>query len=121
MASTPEQIEAVKSKDETFTQLVESLEAAHGRIGVVTHPDGRTWRVVMRKPKRAEYKMFRANSNNAQRVADAQETFLLQTCVYPASRAELDVLLDEWPGIPEACGRTILDLCGMTGVESGKG
>ena len=97
------------------------LEAKHGRIGVVTHPDGKSWAIVLRKPRRNEYKMFRAHSNNPQRLADAQEVLVTQTCIWPADPNALQALMDEWPGIPEACGRTLIELAGMSGLEQGKG
>lgn len=96
------------------------LEAKHGRIGVVTHPDGKSWTVVLRKPRRAEYKMFRAHSNDPRRAPDAQENLIKQTCVFPDA-AGLEALLEDWPGIPEACGRTLIELAGMSGLEQGKG
>ncbi len=97
------------------------LEQTHGRIGVVTSPDGRSWGVVMRKPKRAEYKMFRANatSDKVQIKNEAQETFFKQTCVWPNAQS-LDALLEEWPGIPEACSGVLMSLAGMSGAEQGK-
>jgi hypothetical protein len=100
-------------------KLLADLEAAHGRIGVVTAKNG-AWEVVLRKPSRAEYKMFRSLSHNAQKLPEAQEQLFGQTCVYPADRAAREVLLDEWPGIPEACGQMLIDLAGMSGIESGK-
>jgi hypothetical protein len=99
-------------------KLVE-LEAKHGRIGVVTHPDAKSWAVVLRKPRRGEYKMFRAHSNNPQRAPDAQENLVKQTCVWPEP-AGLEAMLEEWPGIPEACGRMLIELAGMSGLEQGK-
>lgn len=100
-------------------QLAE-LEQKHGRIGVVSHPDDKSWVVVLRKPKRAEYKMFRAHANNPQHAPDSQENLLKQTCVWSYPTA-LDPLLEEWPGIPEACGKTLAMLAGMSGLEQGKG
>jgi len=101
-------------------EKLEELEALHKRIGVVTHPDGKSWYVVLRKPKRAEYKLFRANSNNPQLQAEAQEKLFKCTCVVPATQPEIEALLDEWPGIPEACARMFIELAGMAGVEEGK-
>jgi hypothetical protein len=39
--------------------------------------------------------------------------------VYPIA-AEIEPLLNEWPGIPEACGKMIVELAGMSGFEQGK-
>ena len=43
-----------------------------------------------------------------------------QTCVWPEGQAAVDTLLDEWPGIPEACGNMFMSLAGMAGTEQGK-
>jgi hypothetical protein len=108
------------SASDAFTTLLTELEAKHKRIGVVTHPDGKSWVVVLRKPTRAEYKMFRSNSNSPQKASDAQEIHCRSTVVYPPSKEAFDALLEEWPGIPEACGKTIIELAGMSGLEQGK-
>jgi hypothetical protein len=100
-------------------EQVAEFEAKYGRIGIVTAQDGESWRVVLRKPTRAEYKMFRSNANNPQRASDAPEHLFTAICVYP-SAAELTVLLNEWPGIPEACGKMVIELAGMSGFEQGK-
>lgn len=99
---------------------VKALEATHKYIGVVTASDGKSWRVVLRKPTRVEYKRFRAFSNNPQRVDQAQETLFNDICVWPAGQQAREMLLDEWPGIPEACGKMMLELAGMSGIEAGK-
>jgi hypothetical protein len=100
-------------------QLAE-LESTHKRIGVVAHPDGKSWFVVLRKPNYLEYKLFRANANNPTTLPDAQEKLFRATCVVPEKAADQVALLNDWPGIPEACGKTFAMLAGMTGVEEGK-
>lgn len=104
---------------EEFKKTLVELEAKHRRIGVISHADGSSWVVVLRKPARAEYKMFRASANNPAKAPEAGETLVKQTCVYPDA-ATLDALLEDWPGIPEACTKTIVELAGMSGVEQGK-
>jgi hypothetical protein len=100
---------------------IKALEATHKTIGVVTAADGKSWRVILRKPNRGEYKRFRAFSNNPQRVDVAQETLFNDICVWPAGSTEREALLNEWPGIPEACGKMLMELAGMAGTEQGKG
>lgn len=63
---------------------------------------GNTWECVFRAPKRAEYKLFRANAHNSARIADANEVLAMQTVVFPPSRELFDALLDRFPAIPEA-------------------
>lgn len=94
------------------------LEAKYGRIGVVTHHDGKSWAIVLRKPKRAEYKLFRANVNNPARAPEAQETLVKQTCVFPDANG-LEAMLEDWPGIPEAAGKMLSELAGLAGIEQG--
>ena len=40
--------------------------------------------------------------------------------VVPSTPADVQSLLDEWPGIPEACGSLLMSLAGMAGNERGK-
>lgn len=101
-------------------EKLRELEAAHKRIGVVTHHDGKSWAVVVRKPSYKEYKLFKANANNPATTSDAQERLFKATCVLPETLADVQALLEEWPGIPEACGKVFQELAGMTGVEEGK-
>ena len=97
-----------------------ALETQHKRIGVVYHQqDKNLWAVVLRKPNRAEYKRFRAWCNNPQRVADAQEQLFNDTIVWPA-KADREAMLEDWPGIPEACAKMLVELAGMSGVEHQK-
>lgn len=101
-------------------EQIKDLETKYSRIGIVQSPDqGKSWTVVLRKPTRPEYRRFRAESNDPRRAPDAQETLVTSTCVFP-DRGGLQALLDEWPGIPEACAKVLIELAGMAGVEQGK-
>ena len=113
-----------------FTQdRLTELEATHGRIAVVRgkraqHADDKTpypWEVIFRRPKRAEYKMYRANSIDPAQRAEAQETLCKQCVVEPTSREAFDTLLDEWPGICEAATDAITSLVGLAADDQGKG
>ncbi len=101
-------------------EQIAALEATHGRIGVMAHSDDKSWVVVLRKPNGGEYKRFRAQSVDTAQRAMAQERLFTSTCVYPSTPAEVQALLDEWPGIPEACGSLLMSLAGMAGNERGK-
>lgn len=96
-------------------QQVEEFDAKYGRIAHVKGmplpgEDEPSWEVVLRKPRRAEYKVYR--SQVTQSIADATEYYVLATCVHPTGDA-LEALLDEYPGIPEACGKQIHKLVGL--------
>ena len=77
------------------------------------------WEIVLRKPTRIEYKHFRSQCHNDARIADAQEEMVRKLMVYPEGDA-ISNLLEDWPGIPEACGEALRDLAGMSGQESAK-
>lgn len=104
----------------TDEQIAE-LEAKHGRIGVLTHPDGETWGVVLRKPTGAELKIFRRDAGDARKKDDAQEAFFRRLCVYPDPPG-LQALLDEWPGIADGptASKVLQSLAGLESVERGK-
>jgi hypothetical protein len=105
---------------------IDKLEQQYGRIAVVRsanrdklgYPE---WTIVLRKPNRGEYKMFRAQTNNPAQKADAQETFIRQTCVVP-DRVGLDALLEEYPGIADSEGVTeaCKALTGLSSVQDAK-
>ena len=98
-------------------EQLDQLETQHKRIAHVRAKDG-SWEVVFRKPTRMEYKQYRASSNNEVKKADAQEALCRQIVVYPA-KADYDILLDEWPAIPEACGEALRSLLSL-GADEGK-
>lgn len=112
---TPEQTEAVKA-----------LEEKHGRIGLVHSEDTKAdgtyeWFVVLRKPTSAEYKQIKslAHKEQSEKVTEAA---LRRLAVLPgASTPELDALLAEWPGIPDAAYPMYMKLSGGTGDARGKG
>ena len=97
---------------------IQKLRETHGRIEVVTGKGG-AWVVVYRKPTRAEYKRFRAMSHRPEAVADAQEALARSCAVFPA-KAEYDALLEDYPAIPEASGKALGDLAGISAEETGK-
>ena len=91
---------------------IKALEVTHKRVAVVRskHDD---WEVVYRRPTRQEYKRFRAM---AQSNPDAQEQLCRSIVVFPSKEA-FDALLEDWPGIPEASAKAIMDLTGMQSKE----
>ena len=99
------------------SEQVQEFEAKHGRIAHVRGKDG-AWECVFRKPKRAEYKRFRALAVSDSK-AEAQEWLALATCVYPDATA-LEALLDNYPGIPEAAAGKLTELAGIATEETGK-
>lgn len=95
-------------------EAIKELETTHKRVAHL-HDVGGEWEIVLRKPTRPEYKHFRAMINGAQ-ASDAQEMLVRKLCVYP-DRETFDALLEDWPGIPEACGAAIKSLTGMSASE----
>ncbi len=110
----------MKKEELLSSEAIEKLEAEHGRIAHVrAKEDNRgdvAWEVVLRKPKRAEVKMFRAQSHNPAQQSEAQEILTRKICVYP-SIEKLDALLEDGWAIGEACGPALNRLIGV-GVGS---
>lgn len=111
--------------DVQFTDIVSAekqaeLEAKYGELRALRHAS-KPLAVVLREPRRAEYKMYRAGAINERTRPEAQETLFKQICVFPEGAAAIEQLLDAWPAAPEACTALIDKLAGLTGVEQGKG
>lgn len=101
-------------------EQLSELEATHKRIAHVQGKGTPTpWEVVLRKPTRAEYKHYRSQSNNPAQTADAQEILVRKLVVHPSAEA-FDVMLEEWPGIAEACGNAISILAGFSAAADAK-
>lgn len=108
------------SKDE-----LDKLRADHPQ-GIV-HLIGKTlpgarepaWECVFRAPNRNEYKMYRANAHNRDRVADAGDALAIQTNVYPGREA-FQALIEKFPAIPEALTGSD-DLKAITGLATEEG
>jgi len=103
-------------------EVLLDLEHRYEQIAVVASDDEGEWAAVLRPPSRKEYKLFRANANDARKTADSQEGLFLATCVRPEGVPAAEALLELWPGIPEACADAgaFQSLSGMTGIEEGK-
>ena len=112
---------------------ISTLEASYGRILHITGSND-AWTIVLRKPKRTEYKQFRSKTHDPKQISDAQEILVRQIIVgvdgqiaaaedkaaLNLVREQFDKLLEEWPGIPEACGDSLQELVGMAGSEQTK-
>lgn len=106
-------------------EKLEELEKQHGRIAHLKGPPvpgskanengdrEPCWEIVLKKPTRQQYAYFRKLGHNEQRKSEAQEELVSNTMVYPSTKSEVEALLDEWPGIPEAATKAIMSLTGM--------
>lgn len=101
------------------TEQLNEFRAAHPQGIVHLIGKGGAWECVFRAPTRNEYKMYRANSHNAARVADANETLAIQTNVHPGREAFM-ALLEKFPAIGEAFGGSD-ELKEITGVAVEEG
>jgi len=101
-------------------EQIAALELEHKVIAHIIGKNNR-WEIVFRKPKRSEYKMYRASAHNPAKVADAQEILLRQVIVFPA-KAAFDDLLDEYPGICDnsAVSGALLEMIGASAEEEKK-
>ena len=100
---------------------LDKYRAEHPRGIVHLIGKAQTWECVFQIPTRNEYKMFRANSHNPSRVADANDTLAIQTVLYP-EREAFQALLETYPAIPEAFSSNdeLKALVGMTTEEGAK-
>jgi len=99
---------------------IAALDAQYKRTAVVkavrSNGEGPIWCVVLRKPSRPEYKLWRSQTHDEGLKADSQELLVRKLIVWPKlDAAGIEALLDDWPGIPEACGQALLDLTGAAG------
>ncbi len=104
----------------TADQIAE-LEAKHGEIAILNGPAG-AYQVAFRKPTRAEYRLFRANIHNPQKVAEAQEALGMATVVYP-DRTAYVALIEKFYAIPDtkAFSDAMNRLMHLAAEEQGKG
>lgn len=107
---SPEQLSELQAKHKRVAHLVSST---------VNDDGSPEWEVVLRRPTRHEYKHYRSQCHDSARISDAQEELVRKLMVVPSGEA-ITTLIDDWPGIPEACGAAIAKLAGMSGQESAK-
>lgn len=88
--------------------LVDRLKAEHGEVYLVRAAGAE---VVVRPPRRAEYRRFRALVMDESRRADALERLVRDCTVHPAPE-ELDDLLERKPALAEVVGAKLLELAG---------
>ena len=105
-------------------QQIDALEAEHGEIAHVVGRDygkGPAWEIVLRRPERKHYKVFRAMANHPEKKSDAQEYLTKQMVVYPPPD-KFAALLEENLGLCESDGvsKAITALCRMESDDSGK-
>ena len=114
---------------------LEQLEAEYKRILHIVGADN-AWEIVLRKPKRDEYKQFRSRTHNPAQVADAQEILCRNIIVAVGNvmalpntpqnvqkvREAFNELLEDFPGVAEAAGveDALQALVGMAGQEQKK-
>lgn len=110
-------------------EQIQELEAKHKRIAVVrssetkedTKPPEPEWLVVLRRPTGTEWKLMKAIANDPKLAGAAgpNERCFRMLVVQPVG-PELEALLEEWPGVPDACAHPILELAGAVGASRGK-
>lgn len=75
--------------------------------------------VLVRAPKRGEWKRFKAAAINEKQRADATENLVRSCVVYPAE-AEFTKLLDRYPALADSLGEVVVDLAGAEDALVGK-
>lgn len=82
---------------------------------------GEAFEIIVRKPTRQEYRMWRTKVANPQTLPDASEELIRQCAVHP-DRAGVEALFNEFPAIAESDGAqaAIKRLTGMSSQEAAK-
>lgn len=91
--------------------IIDKLKSEHGECKLVK-TNG--LEIVVRRPRRGEYKRFMKGVSNDRDKADAVETLVLDCVVHP-TRKEFDALLDTLPALCEELGEHVLELAGLSG------
>lgn len=76
--------------------------------------------VLVRAPKRGEWKRFKAAAINEKQRADATEN-LVRSCVVHPAEAEFSKLLERFPALADSLGEIVVDLAGAEDALVGKG
>ena len=100
-------------------EQLQELEAQHGRIAHVRSRTEGEWEIVLKKPKRSDYKMYRTQSSNPRDLLDAQEILVRKMLVFPDADT-FAAMLEEYPAIPEACTMAVVNLTGMAVAADSK-
>jgi hypothetical protein len=119
--SDPKPAAPVTNGKKVTPELLDKLKAEHRYIAYVNgeFDDEIVWEVVLRKPTSKEYKQLRAQVTDGNQKAMAGEAVFRKIIIYP-SRDQIDALLEEWPGVAEACGGAINKLAGLVANEGSK-
>lgn len=92
-------------------EVIDQAKQAHGEVYCL---EGADVAVLVRSPKRAEYRKFKATVlGNQAAAADALETLLREVVVFPDSAA-FDALLEQKPGLSETFGQKVLEIAGVS-------
>lgn len=98
------------------------LEAKYpGLTRLAQEIDGEDVEFFVRRPTRAEYKMWRVAIHDDQKRPEATEILVRQCCVHPDRDAVL-ALLDKYPGLFDGAGvqRWVVKVTGAAAEARGK-
>ncbi len=87
---------------------IEKLKSAHGEIRQL---EKEGYHVIIRPPKRQEWKRFRTAAADERKRADALEILFRDCCVYPEKEA-VEEMLNRRPGLAEVFGGEAMEFAG---------
>ena len=90
---------------------IDKLKSEHGECKLIKTNN---LEIVIRRPKRGEYKRFMRSVSSDRDKSDAIET-LVKDCVVHPSLKEFDALLDMLPALCEELGEHVLEMAGLSG------
>lgn len=93
-------------------EQVEKATAEHGKklIQIVCEKHGVT--VLVKRPNRSEYKLFRSALNDDVKKVEAAEKLLVNCLVFPSKQEFLDIL-EDLPGLGDLMAGELVDEIGL--------
>lgn len=97
-------------------EKVAELEAKHGKV---LHLRREAGEAVFRRPKRDEWRKFKADLGNDEGKHMASENLVIACAVWP-ERAQFEALLDDAPGLIDAFANGLTSWSGLGQAETVK-
>jgi hypothetical protein len=107
-------------------EKIEELRQLHGRrVRYLESAPDLEWAVVLKPPAPADFKLFKHQNEDPSLKAEAQDILCRKMIVaawtFDSGDCDVLTLIAQYPGVTDACGEALLQLCGMKAVDRSKG
>lgn len=113
----PKLSQLVQTKHVTVEKLDELESKYPNGLAVVQDDLKDRWALVLKTPTLNQYRQWKKNTFDPQKIVDANELIVDQCCVFP-DRKEVQRLMDKYPAMPDACVDALARLCSADGARS---